>query len=292
MAARLTALLPRFAALVLIWLLAAAGYTFAAGGGGGAVTTTQAADGAEKPTILVVPDVRRQPYVYAKGMLQDGGFAWRVLGDVDGYAANTVTAQSPAPGTRVVDTGAPTVSVRLAKNEEYPEHGLPENESTYRGTRILLLSEWKAAQAPAVEPEATTAATTTAATTTAPTTRAPSTTTEPAAPEQPAAEYRKPDFEVAGAPREPADEMRLPARARLLADRVHRAKRPTRRLVGFWLYQHAWVVTGARFGWADGDAALRILIGVDERLQRRFDFGARSEALARRTLAEVLSRKD
>ena len=284
MAARLTALLPRFAALVLIWLLAAAGYTFAAGGVDGAGATTQAAGAAAKPTILVVPDVRRQPYVYAKGMLQDGGFAWRVLGDVEGYAANTVTAQSPAPGTRVVDTGAPTVSVRLARNEEYPEHGLPENESSYRGTRILLLSEWKAARAPAEEPEpATTAATTTAATTTAP---------EPAAPEQPAAEYRTPDFEVAGAPREPADEMRLPARARFLADRVDLAKRPTRRLVGFWLYQHAWVVTGARFGWADGAAALRILIGVDERLERRFGFGAKSEALARRALAEVLSPKD
>jgi len=62
---------------------------------------------------------------------------------------------------------------------------------------------------------------------------------------------------------------------------------PSNRLVNYWLYQHTWIVTGARFGWHDGAEALRILIKVDQGLERRFDFGARSEAVARRALAFV-----
>ena len=73
----------------------------------------------------------------------------------------------------------------------------------------------------------------------------------------------------------------------MLAQRLNDAPKPTRRLVDFWLYQHSWIVTGARFGWHDGAEALRILIAVDERLQRRWDFGARSEAVARAALAYV-----
>src|SRR5919204_6705417 len=61
------------------------------------------------PLTLVVPDVRRQAYVFAKGMLVDAGFAWKVEGGVRGYSANTVAAQAPAPGTRVLDTGAPAI---------------------------------------------------------------------------------------------------------------------------------------------------------------------------------------
>ena len=49
---------------------------------------------------LVVPDVRRQVYVFAKGMLVDAGFAWKVEGGVRGFAANTVATQSPPPGLR------------------------------------------------------------------------------------------------------------------------------------------------------------------------------------------------
>jgi hypothetical protein len=58
-------------------------------------------------------------------------------------------------------------------------------------------------------------------------------------------------------------------------------------VVNHWLYQHSWIVTGALFGWQDGAQALRILIRVDKSLQRRWDIGARSEAKARRALAEV-----
>ena len=64
-------------------------------------------------------------------------------------------------------------------------------------------------------------------------------------------------------------------------------RKPTRHLVNHWLYQHSWIVSGARFGWHDGAEALRILIKVDQSLERRFDFGARSETVARRALAFV-----
>ena len=61
--------------------------------------------------------------------------------------------------------------------------------------------------------------------------------------------------------------------------------------VQHWLYQHAWLVTGAGFGWKDGDDALRTLVQVDRSLNVRFGFGARSERVARRTLAWVESQK-
>jgi len=294
MAARLTVLIPRLAALVVIWLLAAASLTFAAGSKQIAQSPTQGGKAKEKPTVLVVPDVRRQAYVFAKGILQDGGFAWRVDGSVKGYAANTVVVQAPAPGARLVDNGAPTVVLGLERSAEYPERGLPENASPYKGTPVVLLRDWRRANRAAAEveqapvetaPASAPAPTTTAATPAEP---APTETAEAApAPEQ---AYRKPDFVVADAPREPAEEILLTERARLLERRVGAAPKPTRKLVKHWLYQHTWIVTGARFGWKDGDDALRILIRVDRGLDRRFGIGGRSEAVARRALAEVLRR--
>ena len=295
MAARLTVLLPRLAALVVIWLLAAASLTFAAGSKQIAQSPTQGGKAKEKPKVLVVPDVRRQAYVFAKGILQDAGFAWRVDGSVKGYAANTVVVQAPAPGTRLVDNGAPTVVLGLERSAEYPERGLPENASSYKGTPVVLLSDWRRANRAAVrakaaaetEPTAAPAPTTTAA---APAEPPPTPTTEEPPAPAPASEqaYRKPDFVVQGALREPADELPLPRRARLLERRVAAAPKPSRKLVNHWLYQHTWIVTGARFGWKNGDDALRILIRVDRGLHRRFGIGARSEAVARRALAEVL----
>jgi hypothetical protein len=90
------------------------------------------------PAILLVPDVRAKAYVFAKGMLEDGGFAWRVEGSVRGYAANSVAAQSPAPGTKVFDTGAPTVTLRLSRAKGYEQLGEPETASPYPGTEIKL----------------------------------------------------------------------------------------------------------------------------------------------------------
>src|SRR5881396_807831 len=82
-------------------------------------TLTIAADrvAPQRPTLvtvsaakqtLVVPQVAGQAYVFAKGILQDGGFAWHVLGPVKGFAGNTVVSQDPPAGTALVDTGAPT----------------------------------------------------------------------------------------------------------------------------------------------------------------------------------------
>jgi hypothetical protein len=279
MAARLTALLPRLLALTVIWLLGAATFTLAAEKKNPA--NLPAAAKANRPVVLAVPDVRGKAYVFAKGILQDAGFAWRVDGTVQGYAANAVVYQSPAPGARVIDNGAPTVTLRLLKNWRYDQHGLPENEAPYPGTRMLFLSDWRKQHAQSSTTTAP-ADTTTAATTTAPAPK----------PKPKAPRARKPDFVVEGAPREPADEMPLPDRARRLARRMAEASKPTRQLVNFWLYQHAWIVTGARFGWHDGAAALRILVQVDESLQRRWDFGARSEAVARSALAYVKAQAD
>ncbi len=276
MAARFTALLPRLIALTVIWLLGAATFTLAAEKK--AVTPTQTvATQAAKPTLLTVPDVRGKAYVFAKGILQDSGLAWRVQGSVQGYAANPVVFQSPRAGARVVDNGAPTVTLRLSKNSTYGERGLPENEAPYPGTRILSLSEWRAEHE---QPQETTS-------TSPPTTATTTPTTTETQPPPETAETRKPDFEVPGAPAEPADELTLPARARMLARRMDAMSKPTNQLVNYWLYQHAWIVTGARFGWHDGAEALRILIKVDQSLVRRFDFGARSERVARRALAYV-----
>ncbi len=277
MAARLTLLLPRLAVLVVIWLLAAASFTFAADSNKPAQGVPEAQPTPEKPRVLVVPEVRGQTYVFAKGMLEDGGFAWRVEGDVDGYAANTVVVQNPAPGVRVVDNGAPAVVLRLERSKEYDERGLPENTSPYKGTPVVLLEDWRAGRKPAPKPKPKPAAAKPEA--------------KPAPPAKSKPKARKPDFVVADAPPEPADEMPLPNRARIVDRRLAAVSKPTPKVVNWWLYQHSWIVTGALYGWKDGDDALRILIEVDRDLEARFGFGARSEQVARRALAEVLSEK-
>jgi hypothetical protein len=291
MAARLTALLPRLLALTVIWLLGAATYTLAADKVPSA-KHEQKAEAASKPHVLTVPDVRKKAYVFAKGILQDAGFAWRVEGSVKGYAANSVTVQRPAPGTKVIDNGAPVVVLTLSRNTTYGESGLPENSAPYKGTRIVLVSDWARDQIPTTSEITATTGTAPTTTETASTTTEPAaTTTEPAGtttePEQSGGDTRKPDFEVQGAPAEPADEMPLPDRARALQHRLAGPKKPAQRLINFWLYQHSWIVTGARFGWHNGAEALRILIKVDQSLERRFGFGARSEVVARRALAYV-----
>jgi len=289
MAARFTALIPRLLALTVIWLLGAATFTLAADKKATPPTTGADPAQAAKPTVLTVPDVRNKAYVFAKGILQDAGLAWRVRGAVQGYSANVVVWQSPSPGSRVIDNGAPIVSVRLSKNAAYGERGLPENEAPYTGTRVVYLTDWREAHEQSTQSTSTQATTSEPSTTTAET--APTTTTEPSTTTEPEPETRKPDFEVPGAPAEPADEVTLSQRARQLAKRMDAMPKPTNRLVNYWLYQHSWIVTGARFGWHDGAEALRILIKVDQSLERRFDFGARSETVARRVLAYVEAQK-
>jgi hypothetical protein len=276
--ARLAALLPRLAAIVIIGLLATSTITFAAANKRLSKSEADAPPLASGPQTLIVPDIRGQAHVFAKGILEDGGFAWRVEGSVKGYAANLVAVQLPAPGTRVLDTGSPTIVVRLQRNPAYEERGLPENVSPYKGTRLVVLGAKEKKDPPQPKPRAKD--------------KKPPKKNEPPAPVAPAApaDSRKPDFQVPGAPPEPTDEMPLPDRARLLEKRVGGQAHPSTSLVNYWLFQHSWLVTGAKFGWHDGAEALRILVRVDQSMQSRWGIGAKSAAVARAALAEVESK--
>ncbi len=343
MRARLPSISIRLFVLIAVWLLGTATITLAQDTGtpstapdpAGSPAPAEQADPTQTAPVdpastdvgdvpsepLVVPDVRGLPYVFAKGVLEDAGFAWELTGKVEGYAVNLVVEQNVKPGVRVVDTGFPTLQLRLGKNDDYEARGLPENASPYAGTELLLASDAPATPLPAEpsesEPEepadpgnSTVPATTGETTTEQAATTEPATTTEPAATTEPetadstetsnetassgeasaATKKRPPAFVVAGAPREPLDEIPLPLRAKRLKARLADEPRPTQKLVRFWQYQHAWIVTGAEFGWWHGAEALRILITVDEDLQRRWGMGAKSEAVARAALAEVLRR--
>jgi PASTA domain len=114
---------------------------------GGTLTVAAGRVTPQRPTLvavtatkqkLTVPHVTGQAYVFAKGILQDSGFAWNVLGPVHGFAGNTVVGQEPAAGSVVVDTGAPTVTLTLAKNPSYAERGKPDDKAPYAGTAVLL----------------------------------------------------------------------------------------------------------------------------------------------------------
>jgi beta-lactam-binding protein with PASTA domain len=89
---------------------------------------------------LVVPDLRNEAFVFAKEQLQDGGFAWKVNGATQGYAANVVVTQKPAPGTKLIDTGAPLITLTLERNKQYAPTGEPENTSPYSATATRLAS--------------------------------------------------------------------------------------------------------------------------------------------------------
>lgn len=84
--------------------------------------------------VLVVPDIRQQMFVFASGMLEDGGFGWKVRGAAQGYPANIVVEQSPAPGTRVFDTGSPTITMWLTQHGA--QTGQPQNRSPYGASLI------------------------------------------------------------------------------------------------------------------------------------------------------------
>ncbi len=267
MAARFVARAPWVTALVAGLLLATAAWTAAAART--APLARSATPPAEKPAALVVPDVRRQAYVFAKGTLEQAGFAWRVQGKVQGYAANLVVGQNPAAGARVVADGKPLVVLTLARNPAYKQEGKPENASPYSGRPARLVVA-AAARRAAAAPAAVTAPALKPATKTAVT---------PAA--------RPPAFAEAGAPAEPLTEIPLVQRAKELAAWLERHPEPTVANVNHWLYQHTWIVTGAQFGWWRGAEALKTLIEVDRRAQQLWGLGGKSEQVARRALAEV-----
>jgi PASTA domain-containing protein len=291
-------LAPRVAALVAVVALATTGIAWAASGGLPKVGKVPAVTTPKSAAPLVVPDVREQAFVFAKETLQDAGFAWRVTGTVQGYAANTVVGQSPEPGTRVIDTGAPLITLTLKKNTAYAQKGVAENDSPYTPTALeptggAAVASGPAAPAPvtpttqhrvakqptsvradaAAEPSTTTAA-------------APAKTAK-AASAWP--KTRPPAFVVPGAKKEPLDEMPLTERATELGTWLTAHPKPTTANVNYWLYQNAWVVDGARFGWWHGVDALRTLIAVDARADSMWHIGSKSEAAARQALGYVES---
>jgi PASTA domain len=278
MAPRLAAAFPRSLGFViffaLILLLGTATFTYAAQQQIASAKPAKPSKPVAAP-VLVVPNVSGQAYVFAKGTLQDNGFAWRVEGRVRGYAANSVAEQRPIAGTRVVDTGAPLIVLRLAANRHYAQTGEPEDASPYQGTEVRY------ADVPAV-PKPKPAVKHIAK-------PAPKPAPKPKPKPKPSA-ARPPAFHVAGARKEPLDEIPLPARAARLTAWLARHPNPTNANVRYWLYQNAWVVTGARFGWWHGAEALRILVAADRRADRVWGIGRRSEGVARRALVEVKQR--
>ena len=269
---RLASLLPRAVLVAVAWILGTAAFTFAADSTiVGPSPSSKPAQPAQ-PSELVVPSVVGQAYVFSKGILEDAGFAWHVKGSVRGYSSNRVLTQSPAPGTHIVDTGAPTVTLRLVRGP-YDQLGTPADSAPYGGTAIRL-----AGLAAVTTPAKPKAAKKKPAAVKKKVVKAAKKHAQPAA--------RPPAFTVEGAPKEPLDEMTLPARALRLEAWVAR-KPKTSRNVQQWLYQHAWIVTGAKFGWWHGAEALETLIRVDQRVERQWSIGHKSETVARATLAKV-----
>jgi hypothetical protein len=274
---RLGTLLPPAVVVALAWVLGTAAFTFAADQTQLIGSTPKPNPAAAQPPELTVPSVTGQAFVFAKGMLEDSGFAWHVVGSIHGYAGNQVIAQSPAAGTRVVDTGAPTIVLNLVRGK-YAENGVPEDTPSYTGTAIKLAGVTEPA-APKVKPVAR----------------------KPAAkPKKPVKKHkaapkttakRPPAFESPRAPKEPLDEIPLTARADRLGAWIDSRPKRTNRNVQHWLYQHAWIVTGAQFGWWQGDQALVKLIAIDQKVERIWGFGRRSEAVARAALAKVRRRE-
>ena len=277
-----SALLSRVAAIVMLGVLATATLTWAAEKKLTAKKPVKVPASALRTDVIVVPDVHGQAYVFAKGILEDNGFAWHAAG-AGGYAANTVVGQSPAPGTRVVDTGAPLVTLTLKRNGHYAEKGTPDDASPYPATEVRLADAPAAAPAPAVMPAPVAKPKPAAAAKPKPAAAA-----KPVA--RPKPQRRTPDFAVPGAPKEPLKEMPLPERARLLGVWLSAHKTRTAANVRYWLYQNAWVVTGAKFGWWHGAEALKILIHDNRRAQSLWGIGARSQSTASAALAEVGAR--
>jgi hypothetical protein len=274
MALRIATRLPRLVVVAIVVLLASA--TLAVGAAKRMAAVPQGAPAPVPVATVVVPDVTGQAFVFAKGTLEDSGLAWKVVGSVHGYSVNKVAKQTPPAGTKLKDTGAPTITVTLERSA-YPETGEPEDVSPYFGTSVQPIGLPKPAPDPAPAPAPAPAAPKPAA-------------AKPKPAGKPAAVApRAPDFVVAGARKEPQKEMPLPQRAKLLSSWIASHSK-TRANVQHFLYQHSWIVTGAKFGWWHGAEALRELIAADHAAQHRWGIGRRSELVARAALAEVEAR--
>ncbi|MDX6485992.1 MAG: hypothetical protein QOF43_1145 [Gaiellaceae bacterium] len=288
MSLRIPALLPRAAVLVLAALGTTATLTYAAGRNLDAAAPV-AEVAVSAPATIVVPDVRNQAYVFAKGSLEDAGFAWKVSGSVHGYAANTVASQSPPAGTKVLDTGAPLVTVTLKRNARYQQVGAAVDASPYAATplRLAALAVQPVPATPVQAPVATPAAPKAKAKVPAKTPAAATPATKtPASPLQ----QRPADFVIPGARKEPLDEMPLTQRALALQGWLAKHPKPTNTNVKYWLFQNAWIVTGAKLGWWHGAEALKTLVAVDQHAQSTWGYGAKSAQAAKHALTFVTAR--
>lgn len=123
--------LPRLTAVAAAGLLLSATISLAADKPAAAKKPAHAS----KPQqVMTVPDVQGQLFVFASGALEDNGFGWKVRGAVGGYPSNEVVSQSPKPGTRVLDTGEPTITLHLARKGA--QLGAPQNRSPYGASLI------------------------------------------------------------------------------------------------------------------------------------------------------------
>ena len=133
LASRRILTLPRLTAVAAAGLLVSATISLAADKP--AAMKKPANQSTAAKTVMVVPDVRKQLFVFASGTLEDGGFRWKVRGSVQGYPANVVASQSPKPGTHVLDTGAPTITLHLVRGKS-AELGQPQDRSPYGASLI------------------------------------------------------------------------------------------------------------------------------------------------------------
>jgi hypothetical protein len=175
--------------------------------------------------------------------------------------------------------------LRLQRNASYAQEGTPEDTSPYAGVRARVFGA-KPRPAKKAEKSKTAAA---------PVAKVKVTRTVAAAkPAKPVrkkpASTRKRAFVVAGAPAEPLDEITLSERAKKLDAWVVAHPKKTPAAVDHWLYQHTWIVSGAKFGWSHGAEALRTLVSVDERVQSLWGVGGDSESVARAALVDVKAR--
>lgn len=243
------------------------------------------------PPNKVVPGVVGQLYVFAESTLQEHGFGWKVVGPVKGWAGAVVASQDPVSGTTVVDTGAPLVTLRLSKPKGYVTRGTPENSSPFVGTEILLpeATTGTGQSTTSTQTTTTTAGSTTTTSTRATTTTAGSTTTATSttSTKPKPSQTRPPAFKIAGAKPEPLNEISLPQRAKNLSVWLETHREVSAANERYWLFQHAWIVYGAKFGWWHGAQALETLIAVDERVEELWGVGAKSEAEARAALEFV-----
>ena len=123
--------LPRLTAVAAAGLLVSATISLAAD----KPTAAKKPSHVSKPQqVMVVPDVSGQLFVFASGALEDDGFGWKVRGAVGGYPSNLVVSQSPKPGTHVLDTGEPTITLHLVRKGA--QLGQPQNRSPYGASLI------------------------------------------------------------------------------------------------------------------------------------------------------------